>query len=154
MTGLTFPMGALLTTLAVLLAGPAAGAETVALQQGVGGYAGCTTRTIGPGDPKAGRGIFPLRGSRNRLHVRFELPQGLSKRKLARARLGVFLPSARKPNVFTEIFCHEVTAAGEAPAVDEQTDYDNGRRPGAGGSSTTSRRWGSRGTRGRGGTTA
>ena len=113
----------------VLLGAAAAGAETVTLQQGAGGYTGCTTKTLlGKGQRPPAAGIFPLRGSKNRLHVRFEIAPELAKRRLARARLGLFLPAAKKPNFFTEIFCHEVNAAGEP---DEKTDYDNGRRPGA-----------------------
>ena len=104
-------------------------AETVTLQQGVNGYSGCTAGVAGAkGAPGP---ILPVRGSKNRLRVRFELPAALSRKKLARARLAVFLPSARKPNVFTEILCREITGAGDKPTLDEKTDYDNGRPPGA-----------------------
>ena len=114
----------------VLLVAAAAGAETVTLQHGRSGYTGCATKTVlGKGQKKPAGGIFPLRGSKNRLHVRFEIPAGLAKRKLARARLGVFLPAAKKPNFFTEIFCHEVIA--DDGKLDEKTDHDNGRRAGA-----------------------
>ena len=114
----------------VLLAAVAAGAETVTLQQGKSDYTGCATKTLlGKGQRKPAEGVMPIRGSKNRLHLRFEIPAALARKKLARARLGVFLPDAKKPNVFTEIFCHGVVS-GEA-TLDEKTDYDNGRRPGA-----------------------
>jgi hypothetical protein len=110
------------------------GGESVILQQGADGYGGCSTKMLW--GPKAARGaeqgeVLCLRGSHNRFLVKFELPKALAGRKLARARLGLFLPEARKMNVFTELFCHEITAEAAAPVVDEQTDYDNGRRPGA-----------------------
>ena len=109
-------------------------AATVTLQQGADGYSGCSTKTLwGPQAKKPAReaDILYLRGAHNCFAVKFELPGKLAGRKLARARLGLFLPSAQKPNMFTEIFCHEITAGGEKPAIDEKTDYDNGRRAGA-----------------------
>ncbi|MFQ6048866.1 MAG: hypothetical protein ACE5K7_05835, partial [Phycisphaerae bacterium] len=108
-------------------------AETVTLQQGLKGYTGCTTRTLVDGQPlrQADDGLFHLRGAKRQLQVRFELPKALAAKKLARARLWLFLPQARNANTYTEIFCHEVTTAGRQPAIDEWTDYDNGRRPGA-----------------------
>ena len=108
-------------------------AQTVTLQQGADGYAGCTTRTIEGTSParEQAEGVFPLRGTKYALHVRFELPGEVARKTLARARLMVFLPAARKPNAFTEIFCHEVVTGGRQPAWDEVTDYDNGRRAGA-----------------------
>ncbi|HSB16157.1 MAG TPA: glycoside hydrolase domain-containing protein [Bryobacteraceae bacterium] len=103
----------------------------VTLQQGVDGYEGSTTRTIVDTRPaaEADDGYFHLRGSQNSLHARFELPK-LSG-TLARARLMIFLPSARKPNKFTEIFCHEAISGGNQISYDELTDYGNGRRRGA-----------------------
>ena len=107
---------------------------TAALQQGLDGYAGCiaSTRwgadvTDRAGDP----GHLHLRGAHNTFFVRFEIPARLTRERLARARLCLFLPEARKTNMFTEIFCHEVTAGGDPPTIDERTDYDNGRRSGA-----------------------
>lgn len=110
--------------------------EVVTLQQGVDDYAGCTTRVIqnlqpATGTPGADQGIFPLLGSARDLQIKFELPAELVNKRLARARLFVFLPAAYDMNTFLEIFCHEVTTAGRQPGIDEATDYDNGRRPGA-----------------------
>ena len=108
--------------------------EVVQLQQGKDGYAGCAARVIegtGPSKDLKDSTIFPLRGSRYALHVKFDLPAGLAQKKLTRARLAVFLPEARKPNYFTEIFCHEVMTSGRQPTWDELTDYNNGRRRGA-----------------------
>jgi len=59
------------------------------------------------------------------------MPRLHKDKRLARARLGLFLPKARNPNTYTEIFAHEITAPGAKPAIDEQTDYENGRRPDA-----------------------
>ena len=123
-----------LLALAVALGcGLSAAAATVTLQQGVDGYKGCTTATHW--GKATGKTPDPsrlcLRGAHNRLLVRFELPEALADRPLARARLCLFLPAARKPNTFTEIFCHEVTIAAPAVALDQTTDYGNGRRPGA-----------------------
>ncbi|MEK7406576.1 MAG: hypothetical protein AAB225_15850, partial [Acidobacteriota bacterium] len=109
----------------------AAWAETVTLQQGAANYNGCTTRTMVETRPSdvPDDGLFYLRGSLNSLHLRFELPK--REGALARARLMVFLPSARRPNKFTEIFCHEAISGGRQLSFDEVTDYDNGRRKGA-----------------------
>ncbi|HUW82396.1 MAG TPA: glycoside hydrolase domain-containing protein [Phycisphaerae bacterium] len=111
----------------------AAVGETVVLQQGVDGYADCTARTIVDGSPdkEAPGAIFKLRGASNDFHLKFVLPETLSDKRLARARLAVFLPEARNANLFTEIFCHEVVSGGRQPATDTVTDYDNGGRPGA-----------------------
>ncbi len=116
-------------SLAVLLPTLAAAGETVVLQQGLGGYKRCTTNVYLARGQKSVPGAFPLRGSKNRLRVHFDLPPDLAKKTLARARLGVFLPAAKTPNFFTEIFCHGVVAKEEV--YDEATDYDNGRRAGA-----------------------
>ena len=110
-----------------------ASAETITLQQGADGYAGCTTETLWGADAAEmdEPGYLYLRGAHNRLLIGFEMPADLADRILARARLRLFLPEARNPNTFTEIFCHEVTTPGEQISVDEQTNYDNGRRLGA-----------------------
>ncbi len=117
---------------AFVAAGPVLG-ETVTLQQGVADYTGCTTRTIQNLAPVKTdeSGTFHLRGSQRDLQVQFELPADLADKRLARARLFVFLPEARKPNTFLEIFCHEVISGGRQPSIDEVSDYYNGRRVGA-----------------------
>lgn len=109
----------------------AAQMETITLQQGFNGYSGCTTRAMVETRPATGIDdrVFPLRGSLNSLHVRFEIPARAA--KLARARLMVYLPAARNPNRMTEIFCHEAITGGRQISIDEETDYDNGRRRGA-----------------------
>ena len=121
-----------------------ASAATVVLQQGQEGYSGCTTAlvrekdgspphpTLSPQGRGKGEGDAAglcLRGSQNRFRLRFELPKELSGKKLARARLCLFLPEARKPNFYTELFCHEAKAP--AAGYDAETDYGNGRQPGA-----------------------
>lgn len=104
------------------------------LQQGLDGYGGSAASTVW-GEGARGRLDDPsclwLRGAHNRFLIRFEIPRELARKRLARARLSLFLPRARKPNMYTEIFCHEITAEGDPPVIDEKTDYDNGRRPGA-----------------------
>jgi len=122
--------------LAVILAVPVRlGAETVVLQQGADGYSGCKTRTVTPGAGKVVKdekpGQFSLRGSANHLFCRFDIPRAHANKRLARARLMIFLPAARKPNAYTEIFCHEVVSGGRDTTIDEVTDYANGRRIGA-----------------------
>ena len=128
MAGETLVLRMALIAVIGLIATAAAG-QTVVLQQGVKGYDGCTARALPGAMPKASGGVLPLRGSKNRLEIRFEMPADSAKRTLARARLAVFLPAAREPNTFTEIFCH--AAGGDGPVIDEKTDFDNGRRPGA-----------------------
>ena len=113
----------------MLVSAASIGAETVTLQQGIDGYAGCTAKVVLGEGRQPIKGVFPLRGSKNRLQLRFELPAALAGKELARARLGVFLPAAAKCNFFTEIFCHGVTA--DDGGIDEKTDFDNGRRAGA-----------------------
>jgi len=96
-------------------------AETVTLQQGADGYAGCIAETIRDADVEAveDSGYLQIRGAHNRFRVSFEIPAGLSDKTIARARLSLFLPEARNPNTFTEIFCHEITSSGEqSDAVD------------------------------------
>jgi len=107
-------------------------AENIILQQDVNGYTGCTTETLWGIDvvEKTDDYLY-LRGANNRFWIRFEIPNILADKPLARARLALFLPEAQNPNIFTEIFCHEVTSPGHPSSVDEQTDYDNGRRTGA-----------------------
>jgi len=107
-------------------------AATLTLQQGLNDYRGCTTSTRWGKDAKrvkADAAYLCLRGAHNRFFVRFDLPKPLAAKKLARARLCLFLPEARKPNFYTEILCHE--ANGKVSDFDELTDYDNGRRLGA-----------------------
>ena len=108
-------------------------AETVTLQQGADEYAGCAAETLWGADVAEvdDYSLLYLRGAHNCFRVRFEIPADLADKTLARAQLRLFLPEARTPNTFTEIFCHEITTPGEQISVDEQTDYDNGRRPGA-----------------------
>ncbi len=134
MAGETLLVKILIVVAVMALAGMSlAAGVTETLQQGMKGYSGCITRTIVAGRPAKieEKGILPLRGSKHGFHVRFEMPANLAGKTLARARLELFLPAARKPNAFTELFCHEVTAEGETLKLDEQTDFDNGRRPGA-----------------------
>ncbi|MBM3239885.1 DUF4091 domain-containing protein [Candidatus Poribacteria bacterium] len=108
-------------------------ADTVILQQGANGYTGCITETLW-GNVVAevdDQRYLYLRGARNHCWIRFEIPDNLACKPLARAQLCLFLPEARNPNIFTEIFCHEVTAGGRLFIINKQTDYDNGRRAGA-----------------------
>ena len=123
----------LVVTAALLTRPGSSAAETVILQPGFDDYAGCTTRTIENFQPaRSGPdSTFALRGSQRDLQVKFILPEELASKRLARARLFVFLPEARKANTFLEIFCHEVIGGGRQPSIDEVTDYDNGRRAGA-----------------------
>jgi hypothetical protein len=114
--------------LALLLPAPAP-AETVILQQGAGGYDGCVTETIS----REGKGqaapaeVLAFRGARNYLRLRFELPQELRGKRLARARLEVFVPEVRKPRMICEIACRQVLRGWPGGLVDETTDYGNGR---------------------------
>lgn len=108
--------------------------ETIVLQQGVNGYTGCTTKTLWEANVEAkiddSRYLY-LRGAGNCFELRFKIPTEFVDKPLARARLALFLPEVRNPNIFTEIFCHEITTPGRQPTIDEQTDYDNGRWLGA-----------------------
>ena len=141
--------------LLVVAAALAARAETVTLQQGADGYAGCTTATLwGPGKggakppEAAAQAALALRGSANHVLVRFDLPENLRAKSLARARLEVFVPEAKGLRMIFEVLCREVVedwAAGAdwtsaAPGrpwrqpggtVDAATDYGVGRPPGA-----------------------
>ncbi len=134
MTGEALLLKALVVGAAMALGMSVAWAETITLQQGVNGYSGCTTRTIrgeDAGEKPNSQPKLQLRGSRNQFEIRFALPKDLAGRQLARARLGLFLPEARKPNAFTELFCHEIVSAAGSEWMDTKTDYDNGRRAGA-----------------------
>lgn len=114
---------------ALALSGVALG-ETVTLQQGLNNYTGCSTRTMEGTRPLDAHddGYFHLRGSRYNLHIKFD---GLPQLTPVRARLMLFLPSARNANRFTEIFCHAAITGGRELSYDEVTDYDNGRPRGA-----------------------
>ena len=87
-------------------------AETVTLQEGVGGYQGCATTTLWgqtarkPADPAPE--TLRLRGVGNQLFVAFNLPESLAAKKLARARLEVFVPAASKLRMICEIQCREL----------------------------------------------
>jgi len=107
-------------------------AKTVTLQQGADGYGGCVTKTIS----HTGRDVTPrggelaFRGSANYVHVRFRLGDELRKKRLVRARLEVFVPSARKLRMICEIACRQVLRDWPNGQVDMKTAYDNGRPPG------------------------
>ncbi len=107
--------------------------ETVTLQQGAGGYDGCITETIsraGEGQAALG-GVMAFRGSRNYLRLRFELPAEVRNKRLARARLEVFVPEARKLRMICEIACREVLRSWPGGLADMVTEYRAGRPPGA-----------------------
>ena len=116
----------------VLLCVSPLAAETVTLQQGAGGYDGCVTETIsraagrpaGPGD------VLALRGAKNYGRVRFELPGRLRGKRLARARLAVFIPEVRKLRMICEIACREILRSWPGGLVDQVTNYHTGRGPG------------------------
>ena len=126
------------------LAGSMGAAEPLVLQQGRDGYDGCTAATFqgirtGLPDP-ASEGHLPLRGAQNQVLIRFDLPQELSGKRLARGRLEVFVPSVRDLRMICEVLCHEVERpwAGHAGSVvnrpiepggwlDGTTDYGRGR---------------------------
>lgn len=96
----------------VALASPLAMADTVTLQQGVGGYEGCKTTTLWGATAKKPTPESPealyLRGIENQLYLTFELPKALAAKKLARARLEVFVPSVQKLRMICEIACREL----------------------------------------------
>ncbi len=148
----------LLILLCVVVGCPAslaAAGRSVLLQQGVSPdaeYAGCRSATLWPKaparPPAAGREMLYLRGEHNRMLLRFEIPAELKGKKLAGARLWVFLPAAAKENRYCETMCHGVLSAWDASATwakataarkwrtpggdfDRQTRYANGRPPGA-----------------------
>jgi len=107
-------------------------AETVTLQQGRGGYDGCTAETLARagGGRAAPGGSLAFRGSSHYVRLRFELPAALREKRLARARLEVFVPSVRTLRMICEIACREVLRPWPGGLVDQVTDYDNGRTPG------------------------
>ena len=128
--------------------------NTVILQQGVApaaDYAGCRTATLWPKPPAqapaAGDKTLYLRGEQNRMLLKFAIPANLKGKKLARARLWVFLPSASKENRYCEIMCTGVAAEWDGSATwtnatastkwesaggdfDNRTPYHNGRPAG------------------------
>jgi hypothetical protein len=138
---------------AILFAWPlAARGETVTLQQGADGYSGCVTATLwGPNVKRPTpmpAGVLAMRGSQNRLLVRFDLPESLRGKKLARARLEVFVPEAKDLRMICEILCREVVEAWTPEAdwqnaaagrpwkqaggmMDTATDFRVGRPAGA-----------------------
>jgi len=129
--------------------------NSTVLQQGLSPtreYSGCRTATLWPKAPPkapaAGAKMLYLRGEDNRMLVKFDIPDALKGKKLARARLWVFLPGASKANRYCEIMCHgllsdwdksatwkSAKAATDWPSpggdFDAKTDYANGRPAGA-----------------------
>ena len=120
------------------------GAEPVVLQQGRDGYQGCTAATFqgirAEGREAAADTHLCLRGAQNQVLIRFELPGELSGKKLARARLEIFVPSVRNLRMICEILCDEVERpwgehAGSVVSrptepggwLDGATDYGRGR---------------------------
>ena len=148
-------MGArMLAAWVVLVAAGACRAETLTLQQGAGGYNGCITHTLWSAKARpaekaaAGEGVLAMRGSANRLLLKFGLPESLRSRKVARARLGVFVPKAVNLRMICEILCRQVLQDWTADAdwgsarpghpwktpggtTDRTTDYQRGRPTGA-----------------------
>ncbi|MBM4018938.1 MAG: DUF4091 domain-containing protein [Planctomycetes bacterium] len=139
---------------AALVSAPAAHGETVVLQPGAGEYAGCMTATLWAPElakqkvPPRAPGALALRGSQSRLLLRFDLPEALRAKKLARARLEVFVPEARNLRMICEVLCREAAEPWTAEAdwtsaapgrawkqpggtFDAATDYHVGRPPGA-----------------------
>lgn len=132
---------------AIMLTGmwaAAGAAETLILQEGRDGYRGCAAAVFqgGDGAEAAPAGCLPLRGTRNQVALRFELPDRLRGKELARARLEVFVPEARDLRMICEIRCHPVEHEWEEPAesvvagalpggwLDGTTDYGRGRPAG------------------------
>jgi hypothetical protein len=129
-----------------------AAAETVILQQGADGYSGCVTATLRPEEKgkaePAEASVLALRGSKNRALLKFALPEALRAKRLARARLEVFVPEAKDLRMIFEILCREVLEDWQAGAdwksagggrawrdpgatMDLATDSKVGRPPGA-----------------------
>jgi hypothetical protein len=113
--------------------------KATVLQQGAGGYDGCATKTFwGPKAPKpkelpADTSLY-LRGTSNRVLLRFQLSAGMQDKgqRLARARLEVFIPKAEKLRMICEILCREVASDWSTGATtDTTTDYHVGRPAGA-----------------------
>ena len=126
-------------------------AETVTLQQGTGGYSGCTSSTLwGPKTTRLAKDAahsLHIRGARNLVLLKFDLPEALARKKLARARLQVFVPKVDRLRMICEIRCREVRQKWTPAATftearpgelwtapggprDTTTDYGRGRKPG------------------------
>ncbi|MCY3017921.1 MAG: DUF6067 family protein [Planctomycetota bacterium] len=105
------PFGALLLAMASVCVS-AAWAETVVLQEGNQGYAGCRAVTLWGGKAQKPKqtdaGALALRGTSNSILIRFEIPEALKTKKLAQARLEVFVPAAQKLRMIAETACREV----------------------------------------------
>jgi len=135
----------------VCLAAASLQAETVVLQEGNQAYSGCRAATLwGAKAQKPGQldaGTLYLRGTGNNVLLRFEIPEALRQKKLAQARLEVFVPSARKLRMVAETTCREVLEPWGADAdssdasagkpwkepggtFDRTTDCGRGRGPG------------------------
>ena len=146
--------GLVMLALATVLAcAGAARGETLTLQQGASGYSGCTSLTLWSPEVKdakpAGQAdpVLHVRGARNRLLLKFDLPAELKGKTLAEARLEVFVPEGKSVRMICEIMAQEVlqpwtndadwkNAASGKPwttaggIVDADTDYDTGRPKG------------------------
>jgi hypothetical protein len=130
----------------------AALADTVTLQQGRDGYKGCASATLWK--PKTRKPkkqvtdeVLYLRGANNHLLLRFDMPAELRRKTLARARLEVFVPSARRVRMINETACRQVLEPWSAKATwqnarpgdawkqaggtaEDKTDYRRGRPAG------------------------
>jgi hypothetical protein len=116
--------------IAVLAISGIAAGESITLQQGVNNYQGCSIQAMEETRPvdSADDSYLRLRGSRYSLHIKFDDDPHVAP---IRARLMIFLASARNANRFTEIFCHAAITGGRQLSYDEVTNYDNGHRRGA-----------------------
>ena len=156
---------------AVALSATVCHAQSVTLQQGLKGYSDCTavslwepktkkpadgakqsvlyvrgTVTYAEKDEKTGKTTH--RDSGNRVLLKFKLPDSLRGKKLARARLEVFVPKVTNLRMISEILCREVLQGWSAQAdwanaspgrkwtapggtLDTRTDFKNGRQGGA-----------------------
>jgi len=123
--------------MALALASASAQPDTVMLQEGLGGYQGCKTMFW---DGKAKKLVeatpttLRLRGTENLLFLKFAMPESGRGKKLARARLEIFVPSVNKLRMICEIICREATQEwgdGGNQLVDlkfdQTTDYGRGR---------------------------
>ncbi len=120
------------------------GNAAVVLQQGRDGYAGCAAATFwGAEKADAPAGALALRGAQNQVFIKFDLPEEWRDRRVARARLEVFVPEVRHLRMICEIMCHQVEHPWEGRAgenvtgavdtggwLDGSTDYHRGRPPG------------------------
>jgi len=118
----------------------------VVLQEGVNGYAGCTAATFEAvrreGDGPAAGTHLCLRGASNQVVIKFELPEDLKGKKLARGRLEVFVPAVRDLRMIWEVRCHAVeheweehagsVVGGALPGgwLDGATEFGRGRAAG------------------------